>query len=108
MAPHDTQYDPLRILSAAPSIGAMRFKRHAVWIAAALAFAACVLPFLVYYTGVFTFGPYARGGPWRFAGDYYADLLHLRGSAWVLLLGPVALVALWRALVAVAWPRTRD
>jgi hypothetical protein len=98
----------LRIERANPSIGAMHFKRHVAWIIAAVAFAACVLPLLVYYTGVFTLGPYARGGPWRFVGDYYADLLHLRAGAWVLLLGPVALVAFWRVLIEVAWPRAGD
>jgi hypothetical protein len=98
----------LRIRRATPSIGAMHYKRHAAWFIAALVFAACLLPLLVYYTGEFTLGPYARGGPWRFVGDYYADLLHLRGSAWVLLLGPVALVAFWRVLVEAAWPRAGD
>jgi hypothetical protein len=83
----------------------MHFKSHAAWVVAAIVFAAFVLPFLVYYTGLLTFGPYARGGPWRFLGDFYADLLHLRAGAWLLLLGPALVVIGWRALVAIAWPR---
>lgn len=106
MAAHDTQCAFLRVALFATSIVAMTFRRHVRWIAAALVFAAFVLPFLVYYTGVLTLGPYARGGPWRFLGDYYSDLLHLRTGAWVLLLGPAVLVAGWRALVAVVWPRS--
>lgn len=79
---------------------------HLAWIVAALAFAALALPFLVYYTGVATLGDYAGGGPLEFLGDFYADLGRLRPGAWLLLLGPATLVAVWRLLVAYAWPRS--
>jgi hypothetical protein len=72
---------------------------------AAAVLAATVLPVLVYYTGTATLGPYANGGLQQFVADFYVDLARLRPTAWVLLLGPVLLVALWRMLVAVAWPR---
>jgi len=84
----------------------MRLKRHAAWIGAALLFAAAVLPLLVYYTGTLTLGAYGGGGPMQFLGDFYADLGRLRGPAWLLLLGPAALVLFWRVLVAYAWPRS--
>jgi len=64
-----------------------------------------VLPVLVFYTGSATLGPYSRGGLGAFLADYVADLGGLRLGAWVLLLGPVALVAAWRVIVALAWPR---
>lgn len=83
----------------------MRLHRNLLWPAAALLFAAAVLPFLVYYTGTQTLGPYSNGGPLRFVGDFYASLAHFRGAAWALLLGPAALVVFWRILVAYAWPR---
>jgi len=83
----------------------MQLKRHAAWIAAALAFAALVLPFLVYLTGTRTLGAYAGGGPLEFAANFYVDLAHLRAGPWLLLLGPATLVLLWRVLVAYAWPR---
>lgn len=83
----------------------MSLKRHVAWVAAAAVFAALVLPVLVFYTGTATLGPYARGGLGEFLGDYVADLARLRSGAWVLLLGPVALAAAWRILVAFAWPR---
>ena len=78
------------------------------WIAAALVFAAVVLPFLVYYTGTLTLGGYARGGPVQFLADFYADLFRGRAGAWVLLLGPATLVIVWRVLLAYAWPRAGE
>ena len=96
---------PLRFLRLALSIFRMQLQRHLAWVAAALLFAAAVLPFLVYYTGTQTLGPYAIGGPLQFVGNFYASLAHLRGAAWTLLLGPAALVVFWRVLVAYAWPR---
>ena len=86
----------------------MGLRRHLAWVAAALMFAAVVLPFLVYLTGESTLGEYAQGGAARFMGDFYADLGRLRPVAWTLLLGPVVLVTVWRMLVAYAWPRTGD
>ena len=83
----------------------MRLNRNLLWPAAALLFAATVLPVLVYYTGTQTLGPYSKGGPLQFVGDFYVSLAHLRGAAWALLLGPAALVAFWRMLVVFAWPR---
>ena len=81
----------------------MRPSRHLAWFAAAFLFAAAVLPFLVYYTGTQTLGPYANGGALRFVGDFYISLARLQGAAWTLLLGPLLLTAVWRFLVALAW-----
>jgi len=78
-------------------------RRHVGWLLAALLFGALLLPFLVYCTGVATLGPYANGGPLGFYADFLADLARLRPSAWSLLLGPAALVLVWRLLVAYAW-----
>jgi hypothetical protein len=82
-------------------------RRHGAWLVAAAAFAAFGLPVLVYYTGVATLGPYSRGGLGDFLRDFLADLARLRPAAWVLLLGPVVMVAAWRAVVAIGWPRRR-
>ena len=84
---------------------AVTFGRHSAWLLVALVFGAVALPFLVYYTGVATLGPYSQGGPLAFYGDFLASLARLQWSAWTLLLGPVACVLLWRVLVAYAWPR---
>jgi hypothetical protein len=104
MTLHDTESRPLRFVRLALSIRPMRLNRHSTWLAAALLFAAAVLPFLVYYTGTLTLGPYANGGPLQFVADFYVGLAQLQGAAWTLLLGPVALVVVWRVLVAYAWP----
>jgi hypothetical protein len=84
----------------------MHLKRHFAWVVAALVFAALVMPFLVYLTGLKVLGPYSGGGAMRFLGDFYADLARLQPGAWLLLLGPVLLVVIWRSLVAYAWPET--
>ena len=70
--------------------------RNISWLVAALLFGALLLPFLVYYTGVMTLGPYAHGGSLGFYGDFLADLGRLHLSAWSLLLGPATLVLAWR------------
>jgi len=98
----------LRFLRLTLSIAAMRLKQHVAWVVAAFAFAALVLPFLVYYTGVATLGPYSGGGAGEFIGAFYTDLGRLRPAAWALLLGPATLVLVWRVLVAYAWPRSSD
>jgi hypothetical protein len=105
MSGDDTQWRGLRFLQLTLSMIAMHLKRQAAWIVAALVFAAVVLPFLVYYTGTVTLGPYSGGGPRQFLADFYADLARLRPGAWLLLLGPAMLVLVWRGLVAYAWPR---
>jgi hypothetical protein len=105
MAGHDTQSRPLRFPQLARSIVPMHLRRHAAWIALALVFAATLLPFLVYQTGTWTLGSYARGGAMQFLADFYADLFRGRAGAWTLLLGPATLVLVWRVLVAYAWPR---
>jgi hypothetical protein len=108
MTPDDTESGPLRFLRLTLSIAAMRLDRNSAWLVAALFFAAAVLPFLVYYTGTLTLGPYANGGPMRFVRDFYVDLVRMRAAAWALLLGPVALVVVWRLLVAYAWHETSE
>ena len=74
------------------------------WIVAVAVIAAVALPVLVLYTGQATLGPYAGGSLGDFVADYIADLARLRAGAWTLLLGPVAMVAAWRVIVAIAWP----
>jgi hypothetical protein len=83
----------------------MHLRSHLAWIVAALLFGAAILPFLVYYTGTQTLGPYSGGGPLQFFAAFLADLARLRGAAWLLLLGPATLVVTWRLLVAYAWPK---
>lgn len=86
----------------------MQIRRNVLWLLAAGLFGAFALPFLVYYTGVATLGPYSHGGPVEFYADFLASLGKLRWSAWSLLLGPVAFVLVWRGLAAYAWRKESD
>jgi cytochrome b561 len=71
---------------------------------AALAFGVLVLPFLVYLTGTYVFGRYAAGGALGFFGDFARGLASFTWHAWALALGPVAIVAIWRALWRLSAP----
>ncbi len=89
----------------------MKSRHHIQWVLAGLFFGAAILPLLVYETGARTLGPYSGGGPGAFYSAFAADLVHQRPAALALLLGPAALVAVWRLLVAYAWAddgRTTD
>jgi len=83
----------------------MSLRGHVTWVVTIAVVAAVTLPVLVFYTGQATLGPYVGGGVGDFLADYLADLARLRAGAWTLLLGPVALVAAWRVIVALAWSR---
>ncbi|MFO1395251.1 MAG: hypothetical protein U1F09_15990 [Steroidobacteraceae bacterium] len=80
----------------------MKSRHHLRWVLAALAFGVLVLPALVCATGERVLGPYA-GGIAAFYGNFVADLAALRPAAWTLALGPAALAALWRGIVAWGW-----
>lgn len=71
---------------------------------AALAFGVLVLPFLVYLTGTYVFGSYASGGALGFFGDFARGLATARWHAWVIALGPVAILGVWWALLRLSTP----
>jgi hypothetical protein len=81
----------------------MKSGNHIRWVLVALVFGAAVLPFLVYVTGERTLGPYTGGSASQFYANFIADLARLRPAAWTLLVGPVALVLVWRLLAGYAW-----
>jgi MFS superfamily sulfate permease-like transporter len=73
-------------------------RRDKFWLLAALLFGVLALPFLVHLTGVYVLGKYAGGGAAAFFGDYLRGLVTLQWYSWVLALGPLLIVALWRML----------
>lgn len=75
---------------------AMKPRRDSFWLLAALVFGVVVLPFLVHATGLRVLGEYAEGGAGQFFLDFLRGLATLKWFSWVLALGPVMLVALWR------------
>jgi hypothetical protein len=77
-------------------------RRDKFWLLAALAFGVLALPFLVHLTGVYVLGNYAGGGMAAFFGDFLRGLVTLQWYSWVLALGPVLIVALWRIILGLA------
>jgi hypothetical protein len=71
----------------------------------ALLFGLLILPFLVHLTGRTVLGAYAGGGASDFFADYLQGLLSFQWYSWVLALGPLLIVVVWRALV---FPLTRQ
>ena len=71
-------------------------RRDKFWLLAALLFGLLVLPFLVHLTGTYVLGKYSGGGVAAFLGAYLRDLVTLQWYSWILALGPIVIVALWR------------
>jgi hypothetical protein len=74
-------------------------RREAVWLGAALLVGLLILPPVVYATGVRTLGAYAHGGLGAFLGDFYAALFKPSAAAWILAVGPIVAIAVWRGLM---------
>ncbi len=64
-----------------------RLRRELVLFAAVGGFGLVLLPFLVYFAGAATLGPY-EGGLGTFLGKLYGDLVRLTPSALALVFGP--------------------
>lgn len=73
-------------------------RRSAFWMLAALLFGLGVLPWFVHLTGRAVLGGYSGGGIGAFYRDYLAGLLTLQWYSWMLALGPLLIVVLWRIL----------
>jgi hypothetical protein len=71
--------------------------RELLLAAGALVAGLVLLPLLVWVAGAVVLGPY-RGGPWRLWLDYLALLGSGSLAAWILLLGPYALLLGFRLL----------
>jgi len=76
----------------------MPFNRDVKWLLAAFLFGLLALPPLVYFTGITVFGPYVNGGLGAFVSDFFADMARLRWFSWALVLGPLAIVTVWRTV----------
>jgi hypothetical protein len=74
----------------APTADALRrarLRRELVWFGIVGGFGLVLLPFLVYFAGAATLGPY-EGGLGTFLGKLYGDLVRLTPSALALVFGP--------------------
>jgi hypothetical protein len=74
-----------------------RLRRELLIFAVVGGFGLVVLPFLVYFAGAATLGPY-EGGLGTFLGKLYGDLIRLTPSALALLLGPYVMFQAARML----------
>lgn len=69
----------------------------------ALAFGVIALPLLIWISGQTLLGPYAHGGIFSFAGDFFLALAQGNPVFWIIALGPVAFLGFARLL----WSLTR-
>jgi len=68
-----------------------------IYLASLVFLGALALPVLVYYTGTKLVGPYeGTGGFPQFLGSVYLDAIRGHPGAWLLLLAPALLFAVWR------------
>jgi hypothetical protein len=74
-------------------------RREAAWLALGAGLGLIVLPMAVYEIGSRTLGPYEGAGAPTLAANVYSDFLHLRLQAWILVLGPLAVIYALRLCV---------
>ena len=76
-----------------------RLRFELIFASLGLAFGLFVLPALIYSVGAALLGPYGeKAGLSTFYVDFYGDLAEGAGRAWLLALGPLALIYLLRAV----------
>jgi hypothetical protein len=76
-----------------------RLRFELIFASLGLAFGLFVLPALIFSVGAALLGPYGeKAGLSTFYVDFYGDLADGAGRAWMLALGPLALVYLLRAV----------
>jgi hypothetical protein len=73
-----------------------RLRRELYFAGGALLVGLVIVPIMIYVAGAATLGDYASGGFWSFLGDFYVHFFTGSPAAWVVALGPYALVLLLR------------
>lgn len=67
-----------------------------LWVVLGLLAGASLIPPLIWITGLIIIGPYANGGLWALLTDMIQALQDGSRAAWITLLAPAALAAIWR------------
>ena len=67
-----------------------------LWVLLGLLAGASLIPPLIWITGLIIIGPYANGGLWALWTDMIQALQDGSRAAWITLLAPAALAAIWR------------
>lgn len=73
-----------------------RWKFETITVGLAIASGLLLMPALIYIAGRFTLGSYANGEIFALYGDFLGGLVEPRLSNWVVLLGPLAFLSLFR------------
>lgn len=89
--------------SQRPSRGLIR--ADLLWIVLALMAGALLIPPMIWITGLIVIGPYANGGMWALWTDVGQALQQGSLAAWITLIAPAVLVAIWR--LSWRWLRPR-
>jgi hypothetical protein len=80
-----------------------RLRFELIFVSACIAVGIFVLPAAIYGMGTVLLGPYGTdrsAGLGRFYIDFFGDLAEPSGRAWLIVLGPVMILALVRLLLA--------
>lgn len=72
------------------------FKFEATTLGLAVLFGLLVMPALIYLAGSTILKPYANGGLLALYRDFGKGLIELRPSCWIVLLGPLGFLTLFR------------
>ena len=92
-------YDNSADESSAEERRARRLRFELIFASLGLAFGLFLLPALIYWVGAALLGSYGeKAGLSTFYVDFYGDLADGAGRAWILAIGPLALVYLLRAI----------
>lgn len=73
-----------------------RPKFEAITLGLALLAGLLVMPVLIYIAGHYTLREYANGGVFALFGDIYKGLFEPRPSCWIVVLGPLVFLTLFR------------
>jgi hypothetical protein len=72
------------------------WKFEAITLGLALLVGLLVMPALIYLAGRFTLDHYANGGLFALYGDFFRGLFEPRQTNWIVVLGPLAFLCLFR------------
>ena len=102
-------YDDSADESSAEERRSRRLRFELIFASVGLAFGLFLLPALIFWVGAALLGAYGENaGLSTFYVDFYGDLADGAGRAWILALGPLALVYVLRAIFIGVRPKNAE
>lgn len=102
-------YDDSTDESSAEERRTQRLRFELIFASLGLAFGLFLLPALIFSVGGALLGPYGENaGLSTFYVDFYGDLAEGAGRAWILAVGPLALIYLLRAIFIGVRPKSAE